>query len=259
MRKYLIVLSVCLSSISWAAKSVDSNEEAEMTTGGDEQWIVHSESNGTAVVSLPPGLSRSKIRFSPRVENGTVLVYPRRRDVLTLPNPQIKINLAKVRSFTLESNDQDVRAFLAETLKLYYVAYQEQFLAATKIDGRFSPLEPMLSVALYDVQKMSLDKVIAIEKRLLSFKSALDSEAARFYAHNYNVALDVHNLNKSQEQILKRLQQLETGRYFGKSLVPVKAETLLNISAKNLEVLLFVSLALSLISIGLVVSERKSK
>lgn len=245
--------------VSWAERESENPESLESSGDKAEHFLVHEEREGLATVSLPPGLNRSKIRFFPYVENGVVTVSPRKTESLALPNPRISINLQKIRSYTLESNDAEVRAMLEQVLKSYYIAYQADFLKVTKIDARFSPLEPMLSVALYDVQKMSFDKVLAIERRLIAFKSALDAEAARFFAHNYNLVLTVENLQKSLQEIKK---QKQTGTYpdgVGLSQKAQQKNSFLNLSPKSIEIFIFLSLILSCVSIGLAVSDRGPK
>lgn len=149
---------------------------------------------------------------------------------------------------TLESNAQEARGFLADSLKKYYSAYQKQYLEVTKIDPRFSPLEPMLSVALYDVQRMSLDQVIAVDKRLMAFKSALDSEAARFYAHNHSFILDMTTKLASLET---RLKELEAQPGVSMKEVSPKNLSFLNLTPRAMEIMLLISMSLSVIAIGL--------
>jgi hypothetical protein len=253
MKIYLFLLLVSLTTVSGATKEVDISEEFESAPVSEDRLIVHQDKDGEALVSLPAGLKQSKIRFLPQVEDGVVRVNPRAQMTLLLPNPKIKLNLRKIRSFTLESSDQEARSVLAQALKAYYESYQEQFLKTLNLDSRFSPLEPMLSVALYDVQKMSLDKVIAIEKRLLTFKGALDGEAARFYAHNYSLVSEIQTLKASRLALESRLQKLETTR----PAYEVRQETApLFLTPKKMELLLLVSLLLGGLSLGILLLNR---
>lgn len=260
MKYSILIVGLFFSVMSWANKDLDSPDHTappsyEHSENMRSQIIVHEESEEWALISLPPGLHLSKVRSFPKVENGAITITPRKSTSLTLPNPKIKVQLKKLRALNPTSTDESIRGLLSETFKLYFEAYQTQFRESLKIDPRFDPLEPILSVALYDLTATPLDRSIGFERRLLALKSVLDAEAARFFAFSYNQTFEVQQLMTKTKELESRLVAGAGGAVGAPAQ---KTKTLLNLSPKNIELMLGLSLILNFICLGILILDRRS-